>query len=1793
MRRKKASATGENLREVKNAGYTATRKVKRDKTVNRRAGLHDKAKNLEEGEVRVKKRKPLALKHVRRMRKAAAVLSVFAVGAIGVVGVGFFAPQKNTELDGDFKTVCFETPTDGTKPTDHTLVENVGYLNYTLQNAEWWSSEMHSSVSAMGFSQSVETYKKFYDGVLISADIAKGFSQKATQFCVVNDVVLWRSSASKNFDKMDTPWTTGDAQGMTVKSYKKNRGFPPSEFSVYVLNELTIKNATDYTVVDNADGTYSMTLDLNVNTGTDETCADYYYKLQMKVTGDLYDCPKISKTSVTYTFDENWRVLKFNISDTYNAPVSANLSPGCSSNTTVVFDYGKANAENSFWKDYFSSEYDRLKDTLTDDAAGEENADNALGFLAGAFASVLSDGAVFKLDLNFDKLSLGGVVCVDMRDGLALTAKLGDMLVWTANDNLYLNYADLRYKLSTAGLLSGGTETTGAAGGFDVASLMDKLTEGEFALDAETGIATLKSDLELFGIKLSLNFEFTKGEKGVSLNFVEAKIPVGDREANARLCFGDESDRPAVPDKTDGYADVMNSDITFDVNLGLFAGGIDEKTLLQNGVALDGRVALCMRGGKLKEIRADFGDLAIYYEFDSQKLYLKVGETKAMLDISAMDLGAVSSLATFADINSSLGLSKIVSDFLYNLVAETKLISSNADMTIMDAVVPVWLKLDLHGGICVEAGLTVVGIDAIARIHLGAEALEGLDDGEKEEYIDVLKDGQKIIENLLGEHISATVSGEIYSENALTHNFTATVEYATGKTEEGKSPYLHINIALDAKREEDDSLYLDLAFLDANPVVDADGKTAGGYTADGKADVYLSVSKYSDGNVYPAKFYAPVDEIMTIAAMAASIVNLGDIKIENSEVLSEGIAQIAELLDGMLISKYLPQSVQDKLASLGESLIPQILGVDLQELLNKLIGGLTGGNNGENGGKAKGESKFLLSDKYVSSITTTEDTLNFVLNSSLIYNKDIADNLSVSFIRALKDGVYFVDSVEVNNVYFGADAKNKLDLGMKLSYDEISLPDSSTAFEGYVSASGADSLLSGLVNSATHSKEDATDREKEIYGAEELPDYILNHYYYINGRLTATLNIIDLVTVPVELDLVALSVTIDEETNEVALNARLHYNSLVAEAFGAKYIAITGESDVDLTVKSGMLYIKRTQYNYLEKDTGFSWSGIIGGIIGSAGYDLDAAKSSTPKPYATPVVTYRAYSLDSLSGDMGTIMDLVSYVFNLNEKIVNIIDTEVGKSNGAAVEKTDLTGFDYGALANYYFKHFIYSDDGNGNASWQAKLSGAFLTDLTGMEIADPVITFGGQYTVGADGNKTYIIDKFDLSNVKINFVAVGSKYISIDVDGGLEYYNPQLKMKTYEEKDENGNTVIKEYEDVTSDNSLIFEEVFGCAGKDIAASPLWTKAVGIVGKDYLEIGMSDSGAAIKMGKLGFVLEGNAFGSGDKKWVLYTDTEVLSAFDMPAWTKKNGYSVSTAFDSNTVTLNASYNALTYNVKFDFGNISVFEEIEYVYGKDLDLSGYIGKTYSDSDGLTWKILSFEYGGKIYGAGNNTIIAGSDLADIYKDEVVLKVNCEEVAGDTATHVTLNSPVSFTYSGFDGAYNLLNVDFADGADYALGEAVAEGYIFLGWWYMDNGEWRKIDSVQEFAVEGKASFVTLEGLWIKASLTGSGVNNSSWKENNYVVSAAVDYGFDGNNGLTERVKLSNVSYSWQSYSWSKWSDRGHSPENFNELGYNFDKVTSTKFDTYSKWRINVSMTIELPDGSSRAIDLSTEGSF
>ncbi|MDE6585960.1 MAG: hypothetical protein K2K80_04705 [Clostridia bacterium] len=715
------------LKVVKTAGFKLNKK---EKNTNRRAGLHDKKKNLQ-GEERVYRRKPLALKHVRRMRKAAVALSFIFVAAVSVFGAGMFLREDVEKITG-FETVCFELPADGSSPLDHTLVENVGYLNYALKNQPYWSSEMGSTVNAMGFEQSVATYKKYYNGILISADVAQGFSSKATQFCVNEDknVVLWRPSANKNFDGMNTEWSAGNAEGCSIEDFIKLRGFPPSEFSVYILNEKTIANAEDYSVTDNGDGTFSMTLELNVGMGNSEPerAADYYYTKQMMVTGDLSTEPSISKTSVTYVFDKNWRLASFEINDEYTA---MGVVP-CTSNTKVTFDYNEENAVNTFYEDYFKAQEESYAPPEIIDAAPSPTE-----YLGAAFGSVLSEGGIFKLDLNIDNLDLSGNVFVGLENG-SLTdvrVKLGDIFVlFDKSKTLYVADGSAKYKLNLDGLIKPSeSEEEGAGIDFDLIS--EQLMGGTFTVGENT--ATLESTLEIFGLKLSLKFDFVQEDKAIKLGYCSAKIPVGNKVINAGLKFGTEKDIPQIPNDLDKYTDILNEGLTVDLGLKI------------DGLSLDGLVHVKMNGGKFAGLLAQLGDLGVYY--NGGVLYITDGAVKYKVTLPQTDGVDLSGLLNSLDTKSLLG------QVIENLAAGDGVISTSAAVELLGQTVSAALGVKIVGGIEVSASAGIYGHDLSVNVGLSNRQVVLPDTAE---YVDILNEGVTLTVDLAVDELK--LNGKVF-----------------------------------------------------------------------------------------------------------------------------------------------------------------------------------------------------------------------------------------------------------------------------------------------------------------------------------------------------------------------------------------------------------------------------------------------------------------------------------------------------------------------------------------------------------------------------------------------------------------------------------------------------------------------------------------------------------------------------------------------------------------------------------------------------------------------------------------------------------------------------------------------------------------------------------------------------------------------------------------------------------------------------------------------------------------------
>ena len=724
----KKSAVG-NLHIVDGAGLEFNKK---DRSMNRNAGLRTKSKSPD-GVSRVKRRKPLAIKHIRRLRKVGIAAASVALCAVVGVGFGFFTSSPIQELpDVDYATVCYEVPENAGSPLSHSVIENVGYLNYVLKNQPYWSSEMQSNVSTI-MSQTVKTYKKFYNGTLISADIAQGVSSTATQFCVADDVVLWRSSANKNFNGMDTEWSTKAPNGLTVPQYKKQRGLPPSEFSVYILNENTVKNANDFSVKDNGDGTFTMSLDLSVSTDDGLTSADYYYRQQMYVTGGLDERPTMNEASVTYTFDAEWRILSFSIYEDYTAKLA--VPAPCTAETHTKFFYEEEKAKNTFYDDYFKHHIDSF--TVADDV--DNSAPSALNYLAAAFGSVLNDGATFKITAAVGNLDLDGVIHVGLNDGALedIRVKIGDISVFMGADNvLYISDGNAKYKLDISAFSSSQASAEGDGGGLELNSILETLTEGEFTV-TETG-AKLDTQLELFGIKAKLHFTFDTTSGAVALGNVTAEVMLGSTPVNAALSFGTKDDIPSKPQDMSGYIDILKEGLTLKASLKL------------ENFDLSGYIKILMSDGAFSGIYATLDDICVYFDYPHNMLYVTDGNVK--YKVSVADLASGNIDLSGLDINGILG------QIIQKLETSEDTISTGITLELFEQAITAALKVKLSGGINVGAEVELFGIKVTANVALTTEEVTLPDDLDS--YVDILNEGITLDVNLKVENL--VLDGKVF-----------------------------------------------------------------------------------------------------------------------------------------------------------------------------------------------------------------------------------------------------------------------------------------------------------------------------------------------------------------------------------------------------------------------------------------------------------------------------------------------------------------------------------------------------------------------------------------------------------------------------------------------------------------------------------------------------------------------------------------------------------------------------------------------------------------------------------------------------------------------------------------------------------------------------------------------------------------------------------------------------------------------------------------------------------------------
>ncbi|MCD8306832.1 MAG: hypothetical protein LUD51_01185 [Clostridia bacterium] len=679
------------------------------------------------------------------------IIIVCVLLVVAILGTTFgimFTRKPDNIIDYGFQTIDLELPTDGSDPTQHEGYENIGYMNHKLKSQPYYYATANGTIdNTAGVNQTFTSYKQNHNGATINTEIAtSSLVNSCVQTCATDDWVVWRNAAGgkSSYSGLDTVFSTTPAGSCSVADYRTQWGFPPSEFSVYVLNEKTIDHADP--AVDNGDGTYTQTFYLNINTDdgyeNQERSAVYYYKQHMVATGGLTEFPTFSYSTLTYTFDSEWQILELDVNEVYKT-VLGPVATTCTANSTTVYTYGNESlcindAYDNFFSAYIGQNVDYEASVSISDC------------LAQAFGSVLTEPVTFSLDMAVDGQDqpISGLLYLDIND-MDIRADLANIKLYMEEESdpiyyeavldddgnevldddgnvtytyngplwLYLAYGDeTKIKLDvnaldTSGFSAGLWSTVlGSGSGFDTDALLEELADGTFVVSEDGTSATLDSVINLLGLEIPVHMSFNiatdedTGAKTITLGDMSATLSLWGMDMDIAVNF---SDQTVATLTTEQKAQYMDTDDNINGLLNLVSMMFSQETQLDLSYATDSfSVELLLQmdltkslihleidldfgnGSAVKYIGVDYNDAEIYLTLDSAdmnplKIKTNLGEA---INIVTEFIEATSSSSTSTASIATASAYALVSDNAAEQAATsiTDIISSFSNFSFSD-----------------------------------------------------------------------------------------------------------------------------------------------------------------------------------------------------------------------------------------------------------------------------------------------------------------------------------------------------------------------------------------------------------------------------------------------------------------------------------------------------------------------------------------------------------------------------------------------------------------------------------------------------------------------------------------------------------------------------------------------------------------------------------------------------------------------------------------------------------------------------------------------------------------------------------------------------------------------------------------------------------------------------------------------------------------------------------------------------------------------------------------------------
>ncbi len=883
--------------------------------------------------------------------------------------------------------------------------------------------------------------------------------------------------------------------------------------------------------------------------------------------------------------------------------------------------------------------------------------------------------------------------------------------------------------------------------------------------------------------------------------------------------------------------------------------------------------------------------------------------------------------------------------------------------------------------------------------------------------------------------------------------------------------FAHASINIKATHEADNSLYIDLFILDGAAEKDAEGNTvldeAGKvkYKTDNMLDFYVTLSQFGPADstaetvagYNPVRLYAPSDEILTILSSALPMFGID-----------------VEILNNYMISKWLSLENVAQLKAFGDLVSPLLSGLLGAKETSEEPADTTEPADSADTAEPETPAEPLLIKDYLKGLTVTAEELSIELNSEKLYGIAGLQNVTATLQKEAdtedEKGYHYGNftSLDLFNIY---DKTGKLNTSLQGTIDyNVVTPDVPSG--EYQSFLGAEKLILAIAKSATHGVNEAGEQTDKIISGEETPHhYVVNNNFYIDGTATIKLHLGGLKLTDITINVIAISVTVDEN-GELGINIRLAY-----EGSRAVVTLINGSSTVDITIKGGMVYMKRVQTSYYKTATLLDWSS------GWTDYD-------------TPITLYRVAPLSSFTAD---ILDHIGFILNFGDTVTNALSSAIGSGSGST--SSTAVKVDFGkrlsdVLSAYSFTAEQKNEQGEITkpASWDLTLNGdalvkgvlgdlhvtiaentnGYIHDITAstsvVSIIDATVTLhwrnpGGSMEDGVTDQTHDIIKEDNLDDKASGFGGMTEKLFA--QGWGTEDY---IGFATFLEGQRQ--TVTFKHHGTEGEETLGTQEVIASTGADGNSANTLYSALG-----YPDVSAEKYAPADPTQVMG--------------WAEVDPGETLSG-DYVVWTMAHGRPLEVTFRSKT--------ELGNNWLYDEAEDDWYYKVDMWYGAQITFGNTTetvtdDKTVFDLD--DYPVPDFTFGTRDGHWQKNPEIdldGATFVAEYDPDRIVYR-----------------SDVAFTVKGvIKNAYEL-TVDY--GTDHTVYEPTAKGYTFVGWYEQrEDGSWTKVNVGAKYELGADHKETTLEALWV-SNLT---VTLTKTEKSNERVEGGRDIPFVGHVGGT-----------------------------------------------------------------------------